>query len=114
MAWLNGSLFFAMVSYLPHGCVRPLLLSLLLGLDGSADFPARTLAIMTPKRDRIRLEFCPSTNSGGTETDSLAVADEAVLALARLIGRQMAREQFERTVRRQRRTRKKRAVNDDA
>lgn len=69
---------------------------------------------MTPKRDRVRLEFCPPTDSGRPETESWAIADEAVLTLARLIGRQMAREQFERAVRRERRTRKKRAVNDDA
>lgn len=69
---------------------------------------------MTPKRDWIRLEFCPSANGGRPETESQAIADDAVLALARLIGRQMAREQFERAVRRERRTPKKRAVNDDA
>lgn len=67
-----------------------------------------------PKRDRIRLEFCPPTNGRRTDTESQVIADAAVLALARLIGRQMAREQFERAVRREGRTRKKRAVNDDA
>lgn len=103
-----------MAAYSPHGCARPIFLSPLLGLDDSADFQARNHETMTPKRDRIRLKFCPSANGGRPETESLVIADEAVLALARLIGRQMAREQFERAVRRERRTRKKRAVNDDA
>lgn len=51
---------------------------------------------MTPKRDRIRIEVYPSADDGRTGTDSLAIANEAILAIARLIGRQMAREQFER------------------
>lgn len=69
---------------------------------------------MALKRDRIRIEVYPSTHGGGAEAGALAAANEAVLALARLIGRQMAREQFERTVLQERRARKKRPMNNDA
>jgi hypothetical protein len=82
------------------------------GLDGSTDFPARTLETMTSKQDRIRIEFYPSTHRGGAEAGALTAADDVGLALARLIGRQMAREQFERAVRQERKTRKKKRPAD--
>ncbi|RWR27277.1 hypothetical protein D2T31_17255 [Sinirhodobacter populi] len=41
-------------------------------------------------------------------------ADEAVLILARLIGRQIAREQFERKIALERRAQKKRPAGEDA
>ncbi|MBB3810946.1 hypothetical protein [Pseudochelatococcus contaminans] len=49
---------------------------------------------MAVKRNRISIEVTPST---GPETDRVdsAHADTALSALARLIGRQIAREQFE-------------------
>lgn len=50
---------------------------------------------MTIKRNRIDIEVTPST---GPETDrhNPARNDAALMSLARLIGRQIAREQFER------------------
>ncbi len=50
---------------------------------------------MAVKRNRINIEVTPST---GPETDrhSPARNDAALMSLARLIGRQIAREQFER------------------
>ena len=53
------------------------------------------LETMAVKRNRINIEVTPST---GPETDrhDPARKDAAVTSLARLIGRQIAREQFER------------------
>lgn len=53
------------------------------------------LETMAVKRNRINIEVIPST---GLETDqqSPAYNDAALMSLARLIGRQIAREQFER------------------
>ena len=50
---------------------------------------------MAVKRNRINIEVIPST---GPETDrnDPARKDAALISLARLIGRQIAREQFER------------------
>ncbi|QVQ36647.1 hypothetical protein KHQ08_16375 [Pseudochrobactrum algeriensis] len=50
---------------------------------------------MAVKQNRINIEGTPST---GPETDRQVPArkDAAVMSLARLIGRQIAREQFER------------------
>lgn len=51
---------------------------------------------MARKPDRIRIEvFAPASDAETTE-QALHPSNEAVLSLARLIGRQMAREQFER------------------
>lgn len=69
---------------------------------------------MALKRDRISIEvFGPSaapepTRNGGSR------ADEAVLILARLIGRQIAREQFERKIALERKAQKKRPAGRDA
>lgn len=51
---------------------------------------------MTTKRDRIRIETYPPSDKGRSAIDRLAVTNDAVMHLARLIGRQMAREDFDR------------------
>lgn len=62
---------------------------------------------MALKRDRISIEvFEPSTGSEGSRNDA-GRADTAILALARLIGRQIAREQFEHARTRERKTQRK-------
>ncbi|MGV2052492.1 hypothetical protein ACQZ48_20635 [Agrobacterium sp. 22-209-1] len=53
---------------------------------------------MKPQRDRIRIEIFPPSDTSGSEGVRMRMADEAVLALARLIGRQMAREQFQKKI----------------
>ena len=51
---------------------------------------------MARKPDRIRIEVFGPTNEAGTAEEAFRPSDDAILSLARLIGRQMAREQFER------------------
>lgn len=73
-----------------------------------------TLEKMALKRDRISIEvFGPSTSPEAAGRDA-ARADDAILALARLVGRQMAREQFERQLAQERKARKKRPPSDNA
>ena len=61
---------------------------------------------MNVKRERIRLSVYPPSQSGPlaengdkptTNSKGSTAADQAVLRLARLLGRQIAREQFEHT-----------------
>ncbi|MCE6076348.1 hypothetical protein [Agrobacterium vitis] len=52
---------------------------------------------MRARRDRIRIEVFPPSDTSEPEDVRVRMADEAVMALARLIGRQMAREHFKRT-----------------
>ncbi|MFC3061565.1 hypothetical protein [Paenirhodobacter populi] len=52
-----------------------------------------------PHRNRLRIDIHPAGDDEASCELRLAHADDAVLALARLIGRQMAREQFERQLR---------------
>jgi hypothetical protein len=52
---------------------------------------------MKLQRDRIRIEVFPRSDTSEPENVRLRMADEAIMALARLIGRQMAREHFKRT-----------------
>ncbi len=52
-----------------------------------------------PHRNRLRIDIHPEGDEEASCALRLAHADDAVLALARLIGRQMAREQFERQLR---------------
>lgn len=59
---------------------------------------------MKPQRDRIRIEVFPPSDTSGSEEVRLRIADQAVLAVARLIGRQMAREQFQKKIALERRT----------
>ncbi len=52
---------------------------------------------MASRQEKIRIElFSPPETAEATD-NAFRVPDEAVLRLARLIGRQMAREQFKRT-----------------
>ncbi|WP_192799305.1 hypothetical protein [Brucella tritici] len=50
---------------------------------------------MAVKRNRINIEVMPSTGPETSRNDP-ARKDDALMSLARLIGRQIAREQFER------------------
>ncbi len=59
---------------------------------------------MKPQRDRIRIEVFPPSGTSGSEEVRMRVADDAVFALARLIGRQMAREQFQKKMALERRS----------
>lgn len=69
---------------------------------------------MNPQRDRISIEvFGPSTTPEPAR-NGVTRADEAVLILARLAGRQIAREQFERKHKLERRAQKKRQADKDA
>lgn len=69
---------------------------------------------MALKRDRISIEvFGPSAASEPARSGA-SRADEAVMILARLIGRQIAREQFERKMALERRAQKKRPAGEDA
>ncbi|WP_035372889.1 hypothetical protein [Acetobacter okinawensis] len=52
---------------------------------------------MARKPDRIRIEVFGPASEAETAEDAFRPSDEAIRSLARLIGRQMAREQFERT-----------------
>ena len=65
-----------------------------LRFDGLCSFRAKDLSIaMALNRHKLCIKVSgPTVASTATDADS---ADEAVLALARLIGRQIAREQFE-------------------
>ena len=69
-----------------------------------------TLETMALKRDRISIEVI------GPETgrSDPARADAAIRSLARLIGRQIAREQFERKMALERRAQRKRPAGEDA
>ncbi len=61
-----------------------------------------------PHRNRLRIDIHPAGDEGDPDGIHLARADAAVLALARLIGRQMAREQFQRQLARERKPAKRR------
>ncbi|UWL61663.1 hypothetical protein NIK97_17340 [Brucella pseudintermedia] len=65
---------------------------------------------MALKRNRISIEFV-EPKWGGNDP---ARADAAIRSLARLIGRQIAREQFERKLALERRAQKKRPADGDA
>ncbi|PYD52841.1 hypothetical protein CFR78_12650 [Komagataeibacter rhaeticus] len=51
---------------------------------------------MARKPDRIRIEVFGPAGVAETAEEAFRPSNEAILSLARLIGRQMAREQFER------------------
>ncbi|AZV38975.1 hypothetical protein CFR75_16355 [Komagataeibacter xylinus] len=51
---------------------------------------------MARRPDRIRIEVFGPTEASETTEEALRPSNKAILSLARLIGRQMAREQFER------------------
>lgn len=73
------------------------------GLSLSSTGFSETMAL---KHDRIRIEvFGPPTLPETARSDA-SRANEAVLILARLIGRQIAREHFERSIARERKGRR--------
>ncbi|GCD59619.1 hypothetical protein NBRC3280_2132 [Acetobacter pasteurianus NBRC 3280] len=51
---------------------------------------------MARRPDRIRIEVFGPASDAETAEDAFRPSEEAIRSLARLIGRQMAREQFER------------------
>ncbi|MBZ9791674.1 hypothetical protein K9B32_16330 [Rhizobium sp. 3T7] len=53
---------------------------------------------MAVKRDRIGIEVIPASAQTGADQTDPSRANAAILSLARLIGRQIAREQFERKI----------------
>ncbi|NKB84138.1 hypothetical protein [Brucella grignonensis] len=59
---------------------------------------------MKLQRDKIRIEIYPRSDTSEPEEVRVRIANEAVLALARLIGRQMAREQFQKKMALERRS----------
>ena len=69
---------------------------------------------MALKRDRISIEVFGPSAASEPARNGASRADEAVLILARLIGRQIAREQFERKMALERRAQKKRPAGEDA
>ncbi|MFB9948926.1 hypothetical protein ACFFP0_08705 [Rhizobium puerariae] len=63
---------------------------------------------MKPQRERIRIDVLPPSDASEEEAVRMRIADEAIMALARLIGRQMAREQFQKKMALERRSNKAR------
>lgn len=59
---------------------------------------------MKPQRERIRIDVLPPSDTPEEEAARIRIADEAVMALARLIGRQIAREQFKKKMALERRS----------
>ncbi|MBF0864351.1 MAG: hypothetical protein ABF932_15535 [Gluconobacter potus] len=51
---------------------------------------------MARKPDRIRIKVFSPASKAETAEDAFRPSDDAIRSLARLIGRQIAREQFER------------------
>ena len=51
---------------------------------------------MARRPDRITIEMFAPANEAETAEEAFHTSDDAIQSLARLIGRQMAREQFER------------------
>ncbi|MBB6458197.1 hypothetical protein [Acetobacter lovaniensis] len=51
---------------------------------------------MARRPDRIRIEVFGPASNAETAEEAFRPSDDAIRSLARLIGRQMAREQFER------------------
>lgn len=94
---------------MPHGCDAGLFFQAV--LRWSLPLPGMGfLETMAPKRDRIIIEVIgPETGQSDP-----ARADAAIRSLARLIGRQIAREQFERKLAQERRAQKKRPAGEDA
>lgn len=96
---------------MPYGCDAGLFFQARAVLRWFLPLPGMGfLETMALKRDRISIEVI------GPETgrNDPARADAAIRSLARLIGRQIAREQFERKIALERRAQKKRPVDGDA
>ncbi|KXF79404.1 hypothetical protein ATN84_06790 [Paramesorhizobium deserti] len=66
---------------------------------------------MKPQRDRIRIDVLPPSDLLEEEAVRGRIADEAIIALARLIGRQMARELFQEKTALERRSNNARTRN---
>lgn len=49
-----------------------------------------------PKKDKITITYDSSNDDGRSEAERLAAANEGILKLAGWLGRQMAREEFEK------------------
>ena len=82
--------------------------------DGPCPFPGMgLLETMAARRDRVSTEVFGLSAEPGASRNDAVTADGAIRALARLIGRQIAREQFERTVAVERRAQKKRPAGED-
>ena len=69
---------------------------------------------MALKRDRINIEVFGPSAAPEPARNGVSRADEAIMILARLLGRQIAREQFERKMALERRAQKKRPTGEDA
>ncbi|UPG72937.1 hypothetical protein MVG78_01715 [Roseomonas gilardii subsp. gilardii] len=69
---------------------------------------------MAPRRDRISIEVFGPSAAPEPARNGTSRADAAIRSLARLIGRQIAREQFERKMVLERRAQKKRPAGEDA
>ncbi|QLH16497.1 hypothetical protein HYQ43_18460 [Paracoccus pantotrophus] len=72
------------------------------------------LETMALKRSRINIEVFGPPASSEPARNGGSRADEAVMILTRLLGRQIAREQFERKLALERRVQKKRPAGEDA
>ena len=70
--------------------------------------------MMAFKRDRISIEVFGPSAEPEPARNGASRADAAIRSLARLIGRQIAREQFERKMALERRAQKKRPAGGDA
>lgn len=68
---------------------------------------------MVLKRDRISIAVYGPSPTPESARNGAGQADEAVLTLARLIGRQIARERFERKMARERKVQGKRPAGLD-
>ncbi|NVN38624.1 hypothetical protein [Komagataeibacter swingsii] len=67
---------------------------------------------MARRPDRIRIEVFDPASDAETAEQAFRPSDDAIRSLARLIGRQMAREQFERARAMERKqTRQKRSAH---
>ena len=76
-----------------------------------ADARRGPLKSMAARQQKITIEVCGSASDSNANEGSLHVTNDAVLHLARLIGRQIANEQFERQFTKERRDDRKRARN---
>lgn len=63
---------------------------------------------MALKRNKTSIEVIPPSAEPVTDRNGAARAEAAIRSLARLLGRQIAREQFERKMALERRAQKKR------
>ena len=96
---------------MPHGCDAGLFFQTRAVLRWSLPLPGMGfLETMALKRDRISIEVIGSEAG----RNAPARADAAIRSLARLIGRQIAREQFERKIALERKAQKKRPAGEDA